>query len=290
MADLFLAPLRGVTIRCFRHVFARPLVEAGFTEAITPFIAANVGVDPLKDRELRCSAGDAAEPLRLTPQFIGKDSRSLRKCLLSIKSVGYKTADLNCGCPFPMIRQKGRGSGLLRKPDILREMLEVGCEVMGDGNFSIKTRLGFYHAHDLLELMPLINLFPLRFMTLHARTAYQMYDGPCDWEAYEAVKRVCKVPLVRNGDIQMGETDGDSPVMIGRAFIRSLGERDDILDLLAQYAEASRKELSGDCPVLGRLKELVSYWANSPRWSRAWELAKISRRVDEFLAAARTAR
>lgn len=288
MAEFFLAPLRGVTIRCFRRVFARPLIEAGFTEAITPFIAANQGVDPLKDRELRRSDGDVAEPLRVTPQFISKDSRALRTCLLRIKSAGYDTADLNCGCPFPMIRQKGRGSGLLRTPDILRAMLEVGCEVMGEGKFSIKTRLGFYHAHDLLGLMPLINLYPLRFMTLHARTAYQMYDGPCDWAAYEAVARVCKVPLVRNGDIQMGETDGDSPVMIGRAFIRSLGERDDILDLLAQYAEASRRELSGDSPVLGRLKELVSYWADSPRWSRAWELAKLARRVDEFFAAART--
>ena len=49
---MILAPLRGVTIRCFREVFADVIREAGFTEAITPFIAANPGYDPLKDREI----------------------------------------------------------------------------------------------------------------------------------------------------------------------------------------------------------------------------------------------
>ena len=50
--SLILAPLRGVTIRCFRETFAAEIAEAGFTEAVTPFITANAGVDPLKDREL----------------------------------------------------------------------------------------------------------------------------------------------------------------------------------------------------------------------------------------------
>ena len=51
-----LAPLRGVTIRCFRRVFAEPIEAAGFNEAVTPFVAANVGCDPLKDRELSASS------------------------------------------------------------------------------------------------------------------------------------------------------------------------------------------------------------------------------------------
>ena len=50
--SLILAPLRGVTIRCFRETFAAEIVAAGFTEAVTPFITANAGVDPLKDREI----------------------------------------------------------------------------------------------------------------------------------------------------------------------------------------------------------------------------------------------
>ena len=49
---MILAPLRGVTIRCFRETFAEVIRAAGFTEAITPFIAAMPGYDPMKDREL----------------------------------------------------------------------------------------------------------------------------------------------------------------------------------------------------------------------------------------------
>ena len=123
---LILAPLRGVTIRCFRAVFADVIREVGFTEAVTPFITANPGLDPLKDRELKTSGDnlDERDGLRLTPQFLGKDPAALRFCLERIKSAGYETADLNCGCPFPMVRNKGRGSGILRTPNVLRQMME----------------------------------------------------------------------------------------------------------------------------------------------------------------------
>lgn len=283
-ADLILAPLRGVTIRSFRETFASEIVEAGFTEAVTPFITANAGVDPLKDRELIPSASTPSPDasIRVTPQFIGKDPAALRYCLERIKGVGYTTADLNCGCPFQMVRNKGRGSGILRTPDVLRRMLEVGCEVMGPGKFSMKARLGIERTDELLKLMPLINAFPLRFLTVHARTAKQMYEGACDWEAGERVIAAAKIPVVRNGDLELSKPAG---VMIGRSFIRALGERENARELLLRYIESSRRELSGDRPVLGRMKELLSYWKDLPRWSRRWNLIKICRSVDELCAA-----
>ena len=81
-----LAPLRGVTIRCFRRVFAEPIEAAGFNEAITPFVAANAGCDPLKDRELSASSpGERfGRGFKVTPQFIGKDPEALRSCLEQI--------------------------------------------------------------------------------------------------------------------------------------------------------------------------------------------------------------
>ena len=121
---MILAPLRGVTIRCFRRTFAGEIAEAGFTEAVTPFITAMQGFDPLRDRELK-----GEESIMVTPQFISKDPVALRWCLERVKAAGYETADLNAGCPFPMVRNKGRGSGLLRTPDILRLLLETGCEL-----------------------------------------------------------------------------------------------------------------------------------------------------------------
>ena len=289
---MILAPLRGVTIRCFRETFAEEIRAAGLTEAITPFITANAGYDPLKDRELqKCSyvrmlECSNADWIKITPQFIGKDPEALRTCLEKIKVAGYDTADLNCGCPFPMVRNKGRGSGILRTPDVLRRMLEVGCEVMGAGKFSIKARLGIDRNDELLKLMPMINEFPLRFLTVHARTARQMYTGVCDAGGLEEVWKVAKVPVVYNGDVEfpVEKRSGDRfPVkMIGRAFVRWLGTREDSGELLGRYIAASQAELCGDRPVLGRMKELIAYWKGLPRWQRRWNVIKLCRTVDEL--------
>ena len=277
---MILAPLRGVTIRCFREVFAEVITSVGFTEAVTPFITAVTGYDPLKDRELReGGAGNRERMLRVTPQFIGKDPSALRDCLLKVKAAGYETADLNCGCPFPMVRNKGRGSGLLRTLDVLRRMLEVGCETMGPGKFSVKARLGVERKDELLELMPLINEFPLRFLTVHARTARQMYEGACDGEMFEKVASEAKIPVVYNGDVAWPAT-GD--IMVGRSFIRFLGTRDDIGELLDRYIEASKAELCGERPVLGRMKELLAYWKDLPQWKRRWSVLKLARSLSEL--------
>ena len=297
---MILAPLRGVTIRCFRETFATLLREGGFTEAITPFISALPGVDPLKNEELRMRSSFFTQnsQLPVAPQFIGKDPTALRACLERVRDVGFATADLNCGCPFPMVRRKGRGSGLLRTPDVLRRLLEVGCETMGPGRFSVKARLGIDRTDELLELMPMINAFPLRFLTVHARTARQMYTGACDLEAFARIASVSKVPLVLNGDISFPPPDSPihtftrSPLrptlMVGRSFVRALGEREDSGELLNRYIEASCAELSGERPVLGRLKELIAYWKDIPRWRRLWPVIKLARTLDELRAVALT--
>ena len=302
---MILAPLRGVTIRCFREVFADIIRETGFTEAVTPFIPAMAGSDPLKDRELRDQGSgirDRGSGVRVTPQFIGKDPVALRECLEKVKAAGFETADLNAGCPYPMVRNKGRGSGLLRTPDVLRRMLEVGCEVMGAGKFSLKVRLGVDRPDELLGLMPIINEFPLRYLTVHARTARQMYEGKCDVERLREIEKLAKVPVVRNGDIPMPEVSGGrgqvsgvgcqasgiadgSRIMIGRGFVRWLGTREDCEELLERYIAASQVELFGDASVLGRMKELISYWKELPQWKRRWNVIKICRSIDELKSA-----
>ena len=282
---MILAPLRGVTIRTFRETFAEPIAAAGFVEAITPFIPAQPGLDPLADDELRATE-TAHASLALTPQFIGKDPEALRRCLVCVKAAGFATADLNCGCPFPKVRNKGRGSGLLRTPDVLRRMLDVGCEVMGAERFSVKARLGVDGCDELLGLMPIFNSYPLRFLAVHARTARQMYAGACDREALARVREASAVPIVENGDLDWREGRD----MVGRSFIRSLGARDDVGDLLRRYVDASCRELCGDRPVLGRMKELVAYWKDLPRWRGLWHVVKLCRTVDEFLSLVPNAR
>ena len=283
---LWLAPLRGVTIRTFRSVFADAIREAGFSGLYAPFIPVNAGFRFSKRlfADILPKEGEESPqtPL-LIPQAIGKDSAALREWCKAIRDLGYVRADLNAGCPFPMIRRKGRGSGLLRAPDVLDRMLAAGCEAMGAGNFSVKTRLGVDRPDELLALMPIFNHYPLAVLTVHARTARQMYEGEVDRTAFEAVAAAAKVPVMYNGDAPVALPPSGRAVMVGRRFIRSLANRPDASELLLRYVEASRRELCGEAPVLGRMKELLSYWCQEPGWRSCWSSIKMCRSVDELL-------
>jgi hypothetical protein len=100
------------------------------------------------------------------------------------------------------------------------------------------------------------------------------------------VAAVSKVPVVRNGDVEFPLSEKRSGdrfhVMIGRSFVRWLGTREDSGELLSRYIAASQAELCGDRPVLGRMKELIAYWKELPRWRRRWDIIKLCRSVDEL--------
>ena len=283
--ELWLAPLRGVTIRAFREAFAEPIREAGFAGAFAPFIPANPGIR-VNDRML-ADLGDGADG-RLVPQVITKHPDAMRVLLRAFRDRGFLRADLNAGCPFPMIARRGRGSGLFRTPDVLERLLAAGCEEMGPGRFSLKTRLGLAGPGELLALMPAINRYPLAALTIHARTAKQMYGGSVDIERFREACAASANPVLYNGDVGLAlaaPPEGGANMrgaMVGRGFVRSLGERPDAAALLAGYLERSCAELSGDRPVLGRMKELIAYWRDLPAWKRLWPSVKICRTADEL--------
>ena len=281
--ELWLAPLRGVTVRAFREAFAGPIAEAGFRGAFAPFIPANPGIRVTGRllAELADGAGGACE---LVPQVITKHPDAMRELLKGFKGAGFARADLNAGCPFPMIRRRGRGSGLFRTPDVLDRLLDAGCDEMGPGAFSLKIRLGLESPDELSALMPIINRYPLAVLTIHARTARQMYEGACDVVRFREAAALSSNPVMYNGDVALLPQE-DAPakmLMVGRAFVRALGGRDDAAELLASYIDVSCRELCGDRPVLGRMKELLAYWCEWPRWCRLWPVLKMCRSVDEM--------
>ena len=287
---LWLAPLRGVTIRAFRETFAEAIREAGFVGAFAPFIPANPGIR-VNDRllgDLQPFPAETPPALPLVPQVITKHPDAMRTLLRAFRAHGFDRVDLNAGCPFPMIVRRGRGSGLLRTPDVLESLLEAGCEEMGQGKFSLKVRLGVTSPDELRALMPRINRYPLAAITVHARTAKQMYAGEVDRARFVEILAASTNPVIYNGDASVERLDdvpeGVSGVMVGRAFVRALGARVDADDLLRAYVARSQAELCGDVPVLGRVKELLTYWCVVPRWKRLWPVVKLCRTVDELLS------
>lgn len=301
IGTICLAPLRGVTGLRFRQSFQAYMT--GLDLAVAPFIATVQG-ERVKPEILR-GIDPAVQPaeLPLIPQVIGKDPRQLRVMLRAMKSLGYKQVDLNSGCPWPFVVKKGRGAGLLRDEAVLGAMLEAGCEELGEGNFSIKVRLGIEEKTLLKQRLALIQRFPLRELCIHPRTARQMYEGSVDLDAFEEVAQQTILPLTYNGDIRSLEDwqrlAQRFPMvnrwMLGRGIVANPFLAESIRsgkdtrektrfeqwhnDLVARYAEHA----PGDHALLGHLKELWSYLAPTfENGEKIWNSLKIVRTRDEF--------
>ncbi len=298
--DFCLAPLRGVTVRAYRNLHARWFTPPD--RAVAPFIPTIAGerVKPLLLRDIDPGFGQS---IPVIPQLIGKDPTQMRTLLRAFKAIGYRCADLNAGCPYPFIIRKGRGAGLMRDEVAFGRMLETGCEEMPEG-FSVKVRLGIDSSSLLLARMPLINNMPLREMTIHARTARQMYEGTVDLNAFEEAMAACCHPVVYNGDIRSRQDylrlkqrfPSVTRWMIGRGaacdpfLFRDLknnvtGPRDvaQLKGFLDNYLVACQEELFGPASVLGRIKELWSYLHQGLcQGAKIWHDIRICRSVEEY--------
>jgi len=297
--DICLAPLRGVTGCAFREQFSRHF--SGISRAVSPFIST------VKGTRIKAALLDDIRPeknarIPLIPQVIGKDPDELAVMLATFREMGFHHADLNVGCPWPMVVRRGRGAGLLPDSDRLRRMLDVGCAVM-PGGFSIKTRLGLTTPDLLAQRMTLFNEYPLREMTIHPRTARQMYEGYVHLAEFAACLRLSRHRVVYNGDLRTVQDIQRLRVafpqikhwMIGRGIIadpflperlrgdqrpRDLARLRALMDDLLSVA---CEELHGEKPVLGRFKEYWSYLA--PRLSRDGMLLRrihLCHRIDEY--------
>ena len=302
---IVLAPLRGVTHLSFRKCLAAHF--GGIDEAVSPFLTTVEG-SKIKATHLADIMPEANTALPLVPQVIGKDPARFRALLVAIRDLGYTRCDLNAGCPWPLIIRKGRGAGLLRDADALRRMLDAGCDVMGDG-LSIKVRLGIDEPHLLAERMDILNGYPLREVTIHARTASQRYEGKVDLDAFGECLALTKAPVVYNGDVRSPEGckaildrfPSVAGIMIGRGLVTwpdlatriKAGQKQvpkttreawcRYGDFVRDYGERTRAELFGPASFLGRMKEFWSYHKDAyPDGDAIWRRLRVCRSYADY--------
>lgn len=272
-----LGPLRGVTVMDFRDIYARHF--GGLDWAMAPFIP-TVSGDRVKPRLLKDLLPEKNRRLPVVPQVIGRDPEQLRVIARAIRELGYDQLNLNAGCPWPFVMKKKRGSGLMEEAELLKRMLEAGCEAM-PGGFSIKVRLGVDRTDALLERVELLNAYPLKHVTIHARTARQMYAGHVHLEAFGAAAAALVHPVIYNGDLFTPADFARVATRFPHVHAWMLGRGpivDPLLPELLTHAAADapppparlrafhdalyeryRQTLFGPAPVLGRMKELWSY-------------------------------
>ena len=196
MPSLCLAPLRGLTDTTYRTTFANHF--PGFDDTIAPFLTTFQGTR-VKAAKLADVLPENNSTLPVTPQIISKDADQFIVLATMLHDLGYETVNLNLGCPYPMVANKGRGSGFLPFPDKLEKFLE---KIMtSPTKLSIKTRLGRRDPAELNTLMPIFNRFPLTELIIHPRLGVQMYKGQVDLYSFARCLETSSNPVVYNGDI-----------------------------------------------------------------------------------------
>ena len=136
----------------------------------------------------------------LVPQLIAPSIEKAETILSLFIEKGYKEADINLGCPFPLLAKRHNGSGILPYPDEVKTLLGLTLKYP-QISFSVKMRLGWENPDECLQLAPILNDLPLRHITMHPRLGKQQYKGSVDLNGFDAFLNVCQHPLIYNGDI-----------------------------------------------------------------------------------------
>lgn len=195
------APLQGYTDAVYRRAHAR--IFGGIETYYSPFVRMEHG--EIRRKDARDIEPDHNPDLHLIPQLIAPDTDKLEHIISLFIEKGYREADINLGCSFPMLARRHNGSGMLPYPEEVKALLSEAIDRHPDIRFSVKLRLGWEQAEECLALLPLFNELPLAHIILHPRLGKQQYKGEVDLEGFEAFYKECTHPLFYNGDLHTAE-------------------------------------------------------------------------------------
>ena len=272
------APLQGYTDVIYRNAHAACF--GGIDAYYTPFVRLEKGT--FRHRDVRGIEPGNNQVPHLIPRLIAPTAEKAEKILSLFIEKGYKEADINMGCPFPILAKRHNGSGILPYPEEVKALLSLITKYP-QINFSIKMRLGWEDPEECLKLAPIINELPLRQVVMHPRLGKQQYKGEVDLKAFEAFQHVCKHPLIYNGDINHIEDihriqeqfPGLAGMMIGRGLLanpalaweyqqnRTL-EFDEMKEKIQSmhtyvYEEYIEQLKGGDLQILNKMKAFWEY-------------------------------
>lgn len=288
--NLYLAPMEGVTGYLFRNVF-NEYFGAGVDKYYTPFLTP-CPKRAISDKEIAEVLPEHNRGYRLVPQVMTISAEDFNRFKEKLRAFGYEEININLGCPSGTVTAKGRGAGALGDLKRLESFLE-GVFKDGDGNISVKTRIGIDYLEEFPRLMEIYNRFPIRELTIHPRLLKEMYKGKPHREIFLEALESAKMPVCYNGDINRVEDylalleliqgkpgRSISGVMMGRgvlrdpALIRKIravidknmtaaeasqkyrASKEEIFGFLSRLQEVYTENFSGEIPVLWKMKEI----------------------------------
>lgn len=223
-----LAPMEDVTDIVFRHVVseaARP--DVYFTEFTnTESFCHPEGIHSVRGR---LTFSEDEQPM--VAHIWGDKPKQFREMSIGLAEMGFKGVDLNMGCPVANVASKGKGSGLILRPEVAAEIIQAAKA--GGIPVSVKTRLGYYKIEEWKEWLRHVFKQGIANLSIHLRTRKEMSKVDAHWELIEAIKTLRDeiapdTLLTINGDIpdrqtglELAEKYGVDGVMIGRGIFHN---------------------------------------------------------------------
>lgn len=194
---LLSAPLQGFTDFRFRNAFNKCF--GGIDTYFAPYVRL-AGKPEIKPSQVRDLLPENNTDINLIPQVMTNKSDEFLLVVSYIKSLGYKEINWNLGCPYPMVVNRKLGAGLLSDPSKIQSILE---QVLAktDIAISIKIRLGNKTPEEIFQVLPLLEKFPIKNITIHPRIARQMYKDEVDLTAFAKCLQMTSHKVIYNGDI-----------------------------------------------------------------------------------------
>lgn len=223
-----LAPMEDVTDIVFRHVVseaARP--DVFFTEFTnTESFCHPEGIHSVRGR---LTFSEDEQPM--VAHIWGDKPEHFREMSIGMAEMGFKGIDLNMGCPVANVASKGKGSGLILRPETAAEIIQASKA--GGLPVSVKTRLGYYDIDEWKDWLKHVFEQDIANLSIHLRTRKEMSKVDAHWELIAAIKQMRDdiapdTLLTINGDIpdrktglELAEKYGIDGVMIGRGIFHN---------------------------------------------------------------------
>jgi tRNA-dihydrouridine synthase B len=300
---LVLAPMAGVSVQAFRRQGRR--FGAGL---VCSEMVSCAGLHHGNERTLGYLR-IARDEHPLAVQIFGSDPGVMAEAAAMVEDAGADLVDINFGCPVRKVTKTGAGATLLEQPARACRIVEAVAEAVSVP-VSVKMRRGLEDgSRACLDVGPRLVEAGASSLTLHPRSARQMYTGEADHSlTAELVDRV-DVPVVASGDVTSGmrarsviSRTGAAAVMVGRAAqgnpwaLREIvddgaGEpsREEVVAELLLFVRETVREL-GERRATGFLKKFYGWYLGRGRFPRAFkqELVQLDTpaAVEERLLAA----
>lgn len=139
-------------------------------------------------------------------QLCGSRLDLVADCAKILEDLGFDWIDLNCGCPVDKVTKDGSGSGLLKKPNLIGELLHKMRRAVSIP-ISVKIRAGWDENSIIAPMVTEIaEQAGAQAIFIHGRTRVQAYTGLANRDHIkESKKRAKKIKVFGNGDIFCAE-------------------------------------------------------------------------------------